>query len=603
MIAATVCICVALARPQGGYTIETAHRMGLDILVAIDTSKSMLTPDVKPNRLTRAKMAAEDLLGHLNGDSVGLIAFAGDAFLQTPITTDYDAFRDSVEALDTDTIPRGGTDIASPIRLAQATFKDRPGSDRILILLTDGEDLDARGIAAARAAAQQGVRIFTIGVGTTGGDLIPVPDGNGGAQYLKDSSGQLVRSHLDVATLQQIAQAAGGLYEPLGNEGQGLELVYSHGLSSFKRHDLAAQRLRVYTEWFQWPLLAGIVLLMAEALLLTRRRRVDQPVVRQGQARHPLANRMAKAAPAALAVLGLSIATPPGIAHASAADAEKAYDRGDYTQASKEYEASARKRPAVAKLQFDVGSAAYKAGDLKTATAAFQTAVKTGDPVVQESAYYNLGNTEYRTGEHAQQAQPQTTIERWQAALKSYETALQLRPADTDAKFNHDLVQHRLAPLQQQQQSQNKADQKQQPSGGGQKQNSQSGGQGQPKGSNQTARNGNAAQQPAGHDTSTPGAAEPQQTAGSPSQPTPGSSSPNASRGTGTPVAAAGTNPTQPANQSSTGGAQPAGPGQLTREEAEHLLDSLKGDQRRLTASSGGPNSAPDDSTPPLKDW
>ncbi len=237
---------------------ETLHSTGLDILVAIDTSKSMLTPDVQPNRLTRAKLAAEDLLEHLHGDSVGLIAFAGDAFLQSPITTDYDAFRDSVEALDTNTIPRGGTDIAAAIRLARVAFKTRPGSDRILILLTDGEDLGAQGIEAARAAAPQGLRIFTLGVGTAAGDLIPLPDGNGGAHYVQDASGQPVRSHLDVATLQQIAQAAGGTYEPLGNQGQGLALIYSRGLASFRRHDLATRVIAFTPNGFSgrcWPAL------------------------------------------------------------------------------------------------------------------------------------------------------------------------------------------------------------------------------------------------------------------------------------------------------------------------------------------------------------
>lgn len=615
MIAAMACVCTALARPQGGYTTQILHRKGLDILVAIDTSKSMLTPDVKPNRLTRAKLAAEDLPGQLHGDGIGLIAFAGDAFLQSPVTTDYDAFRDSVDALDTNIIPRGGTNIASAIRLAQTTFASRPGSDKILILMTDGEDLDAQGVAAARTTARQGLKIFTIGVGTTAGDLIPVPDASGGTQYLRDASGQPVRSRLDVKTLQQLAQVTGGMYEPLGNQGQGLSIIYSQGLASFARHDLAAQSLRIYTEWFQWPLSAGIVFLIAESLLLTRRRRSEVEDERHNPTTRRSATRIAKAAPGAVLAMAFGVTTVPGVAHASVADAERAYLRGNYAQASKEYEASARTRPTEARLQFDAGAAAYKSGDFNTATTAFQSAVKTGEPALQESAYYNLGNTEYRIGQRTQQAQPQTTIERWQAALKSYETGLQMRPADADAKYNHDLVQHRLAQLQQQQktrqssQSQNGKGQQQNPSSGGGKQSKNSQGQGntpsesQPQNtsSNPTTQNGNSARQPAGHDASAAGGDRAQQSGEPPPTTQPPANSPGSSPRSGQPVAANGTSSSTRSDQSATAGGN-ADPDRLSREEARQLLDSLKGDERWLPPSPLAANAARD-ASPPLQDW
>ena len=136
------CVFVALARPQAGYRLEETHRKGLDILFAVDTSKSMLAQDVKPDRLTRAKLAVNDLVDKLDGDDVGLIAFAGDAFLQSPMTLDYDAFRESLNALDTTVIPRGGTDIARAISEAQAAFRTENNHDKILVLVTDGEDLE-----------------------------------------------------------------------------------------------------------------------------------------------------------------------------------------------------------------------------------------------------------------------------------------------------------------------------------------------------------------------------------------------------------------------------------------------------------------------------
>ena len=146
---------MALARPQAGFEWQETHRKGLELLFAVDTSKSMLAQDVKPDRLTRAKLAVTDLVAKLNGDGVGLVAFAGNAFLQCPVTLDYDAFRESLDALDTNTIPRGGTDIAAAIHESEAVFKTRSAAEKILVLITDGEDLGGEGISAAQEAARR----------------------------------------------------------------------------------------------------------------------------------------------------------------------------------------------------------------------------------------------------------------------------------------------------------------------------------------------------------------------------------------------------------------------------------------------------------------
>jgi Ca-activated chloride channel family protein len=156
---------VALAEPQLGFHWEQVKRRGNDIIFAVDTSRSMLTPDVKPDRLTRAKLAIDDFVGRLDGDAVGLVAFAGSAFLQCPLTVDYGAFHESVAALDTHIIPRGGTDISSAIQAAQAAVKNRPGSDKVLILLTDGEDLEGNALQTAKAAAKDGLKIGRCGYG------------------------------------------------------------------------------------------------------------------------------------------------------------------------------------------------------------------------------------------------------------------------------------------------------------------------------------------------------------------------------------------------------------------------------------------------------
>src|SRR3984957_19679059 len=180
-LAALALLCVALAGPLVGYRWEQVSRRGIEIVFAVDTSRSMSTPDVKPDRLTRAKLAIDDYTNQLDWDAVGLVAFAGRGVLVRPITRGYGSLHESLNALDINSIPRGGTNIASAIREAQAALRRRPNSDKILILVTDGEDLEGDALIAAQAAARDdGLKIYSIGVGTAQGDLIPlnaIPNG------------------------------------------------------------------------------------------------------------------------------------------------------------------------------------------------------------------------------------------------------------------------------------------------------------------------------------------------------------------------------------------------------------------------------------------
>src|SRR5439155_26723540 len=185
---------------------------GLDLLFAVDTSRSMLSNDVQPNRLERVKLAAQDLVSQLQGDRVGLIAFAGRAFLQAPLTIDYEAAVESINDLDTKTIPEGGTNISEAIALATQTFGKSETGNRALIIFTDGEELKGDASKSAKAAADAGLHIFTIGVGTPEGSLIPIIGEDGGTAFVKDSSGQVVKSKLDEKRLREVAQAGGGFY-------------------------------------------------------------------------------------------------------------------------------------------------------------------------------------------------------------------------------------------------------------------------------------------------------------------------------------------------------------------------------------------------------
>src|SRR6202162_5396622 len=204
-LAALALLFAALAGPLVGYRWEQVSRRGNEIVFAVDTSRSMSTPDVKPDRLTRARLAIDDFTRELDGDAVGLVAFAGEAFLVCTITLDYGAFHESLNAVDINTIPRGGTNIASAIREAQAALRRRPGSDKILILVTDGEDLEGSALATAEAPKRQdGLKIFAVGVGTASGELIPVPREQGGG-FVKDETGSYVKSRLDESALKAIA--------------------------------------------------------------------------------------------------------------------------------------------------------------------------------------------------------------------------------------------------------------------------------------------------------------------------------------------------------------------------------------------------------------
>jgi Ca-activated chloride channel family protein len=596
--ASLVLLCIALAEPQAGFRWEQVKRRGHDIIFAVDTSRSMLTPDVKPNRLARAKLAIDDFVSHLNGDAVGLVAFAGSAFLQTPITLDYGAFHESLGALDTNIIPRGGTDIASAIQEADAALQRRAGSDKIMILVTDGEDLEGNALAAAKAAAKDGLKIFSVGVGSANGELIPLPPDQGGG-FLKDNEGHLVKSRLDESALKALAETTGGFYAPLGAENQGLDTIYREALAPLAKHDLESRSQKIFTERYQWPLGAALMLLMCSLLLGTRRRfPAAQPLTEEKRS-------LARfALPGSAAVLGLIALLPFHGARASPTSAAIAYAHGNFTAAERDYEAAAQNNPKQPVLQFNEGAAAYKAGRFPQAAQAFQASVDASPSgnakrlAEQEDAYYNLGNTLYREGQKTQHDNADQTIQTWTQAVKAYDAALQLRAQDADSKFNRDLVSRRLAALKKEQsekkppppsQSQNQSSKPQQGQRNQGKDNQGKDNSAQSKGQSQ---GGQSNPQPSG---------QPQAQQASGANPGEGRKNPaQPAQGTGQKFPAGG----QPGGQTAQRTDEPRAPGAMSREEARDLLDSLKDEEHRAPAApvarNGGTIDAPDE---PLKNW
>ena len=267
LIGGVACVFIALARPHLFFRWQEEVRHGVDILFAVDCSKSMLTQDVKPSRLERAKLAISDFADQVPDDRLGLIDFAGDAFLQVPLTLDHEAFQTAVRELDTDSIPRPGTDIATAIDEAVLAFKSQAANAKILILVTDGEDLEGRAISAAQAAGKAGLKIYTIGVGTAQGDLIPETDDSGNTMYLHDADGNIVKSRLDEKTLKEIAADTGGAYAPLGQQAQGLQEIYQRYIAPGPKHAVESRRQKIEYEQYEWPLGLGILLLIGSMLL------------------------------------------------------------------------------------------------------------------------------------------------------------------------------------------------------------------------------------------------------------------------------------------------------------------------------------------------
>lgn len=436
---------VALAGPRAGYdTVETPHR-GRDVIIAMDVSRSMLAPDVAPSRLQRAKLLAEDLIAELGADRIGLVAFAGSAFLQAPLTLDHGAVLAALDEMDTTVIPKGGTNIAAAIRQASEAFGKAEGFSRALVIISDGEELDADGVTAARQAAADGIRIFTVGVGSAEGSEIPLGPG----EFVRDPSGQVVQSRLDAARMAEIAEAGGGFYVPLDDAAA--QRLAVDGIGKLAEADLTSSSARKPIERYQWPLGGAIALLVLQALVGERRRRP------------------------ALVAAGLMFIASPGW---SAPTGISAYESGDYETARRVFEERLRMEPSAPNLQLNAGTAAYKLKDYEKASEFFSRAMLAEDPALRSAAEFNLGNTLFRQGEN--QTDKEKTKTDWKDAIAKYEAALKTRPDFREAKENKERVEQLLKELEKEQekndQQQEKNEKKDQQGGGQDKKEQQQGG-------------------------------------------------------------------------------------------------------------------------------
>ncbi len=262
---------ITLTRPQYGTKLAMMKREGIDVVIAVDVSLSMFAEDIKPNRLTKAKLEIANFIDGLRGDRVGLVAFAGDAFLQCPLTLDYSAAKIFLDILGPNLIGTPGTAIGTAIETALKAFDPKERKYRVMVLLTDGEDHSKKAEKFAKLAAEQNVIIYTVGIGSNSGVPIPIKNKSGDVEYKKDRRGNVVSTKLDELTLQKIALTTNGKYFHAAPGRFELGKVLQ-AIGEMEKREMQGERFTQYEERFQWPLAIAIVLLILEMLISDRRK-------------------------------------------------------------------------------------------------------------------------------------------------------------------------------------------------------------------------------------------------------------------------------------------------------------------------------------------
>lgn len=462
---------VALARPQWGEITREVYGEGRNVMVAIDTSRSMLAEDLKPNRLTRAKLAAQDLIDALPEDLIGLMAFSGSAFVQVPITADRSALGEALDQLSIYAISRGGTNLSSAIKLAADSFEETGAKQHALILFTDGENLEGEALEDARKAADKGTIIITVGIGSDTGSIIPDPESRqAGGGFVRDQQGEIVRTKLDAAALEKVARAGNGIFLQL-NAGTMNSDIIRKALTTLDTSTTEGASETVPIERFVWPLAVGMIALVVALLLRLFSSRPFAPAV------------------GSLGIAMLYALSPSAEAKASAlSEASAAYDDADYESAMSHFQEALLDAPnsRTRQIQFNMGATAYRHGDHASAIDAFGEALLSEDPKLQEDAHYNMGNTLFRSGEKllpeppaqaaddAEPPEPPTVsietydriLQDWRDAEGHYESTLELNSSNEDAQHNLEIVRKRIEELEKWEEKEEEQEEQQPQEGG-----------------------------------------------------------------------------------------------------------------------------------------
>jgi Ca-activated chloride channel family protein len=269
LMLALVFFIVGIARPQFGSKLKTEKREGVELMIALDVSNSMMAEDIQPNRLERAKRAISRLVDRLKDDKIGLIVFAGDAYTQLPITTDYNSAKLFLNSVNTQIVPKQGTAIGAAIDLARKSFTPNGEANKAIIIITDGENHEDDALASAKAALDEGAIVHTIGMGLPSGSPIPVLR-NGQTDYLKDRDGNVVVTKLNEQMLEQIAATGGGIYVRANNAQVGLNALFDE-INKMEKQEMETRTFSEYDDQFQYFFAVGLFLLLLEFVILERK--------------------------------------------------------------------------------------------------------------------------------------------------------------------------------------------------------------------------------------------------------------------------------------------------------------------------------------------
>lgn len=430
LLTALALIILMIARPQFGTKINREKRTGIETIIAMDISNSMLAEDVTPSRLDRSKMMVENLVDHFTNDKIGLIVFAGDAFIQLPITSDYVSAKMFLSSITPSMIATQGTDIAKAITMSTNSFTQQEGVGKAIIVITDGEDHEGGALEAAKEAQNKGMRVYVLGVGSPKG--APIPTGNG--DYMKDNMGQTVMTGLNEEMCRQIAQAGGGAYIHVENNSNAQDQL-DHELDKLAKKEIESTIYSDYDEQFQAVCIIVLLLLIIEVCILD----IKNPMLKNVS----LFKRNKKAV---VAVLFLLVAT--GVQAQGdrllVRQGNKQFRAGNYAEAEVSYRKAVEKNPRNAQAHYNLGNALLGQRKDSAAVVQFENAAKQETNAMRKAqAYHNIGVICQGQKQYAQ-------------AIEAYKEALRNNPTDDETRYNLELCKRQQQQQQNQQNQQNK---------------------------------------------------------------------------------------------------------------------------------------------------
>ncbi|MBO5155961.1 MAG: VWA domain-containing protein [Prevotella sp.] len=435
IVAASALLIVMLARPQMGTRISNEKRVGIETIIAMDISNSMRAQDIEPSRLDRSKMMVENLVDKFNNDKIGLIVFAGDAFVQLPITADYVSAKMFLQSIDPSMMSVQGTDIAHAISMSMSSFTQQEGIGRAIIVITDGEDHEGGAIEAAKVAKEKGMRVYVLGVGSTKG--APIPDPSTG-DYMKDAAGQTVMSVLNEDMCRQVAQAGGGAYIHVENNSAAQEQLDAE-LAKLSKKETSSTIYSDYDEQFQAFGIIVLLLIIIEVCVLERENRVLKRFSFFGSAKGANKARQASMITLAVAALTLSVVPQASVAQTDNMAARKHIRQGnknfhanDYTEAETSYRKAITRNNGNAQAHYNLGNALMAQNKDSLAIVEFENAAKMEQaPMRKSMSYHNMGVI-------CQKHQM------FKEAIEAYKNALRLNPNDNQTRYNLELCKRQL---------------------------------------------------------------------------------------------------------------------------------------------------------------